>query len=413
MSFFRRKKEEGVTLIVDVANGSVGAALVGRDASGAPEIFYETRVPLAPHGESHKDAAKMVAEVVDALSRALLDVVKFGMLHLHFAGRRMLSVGEIVVGLSAPWHISKTSTIVLSHDKPFVVTERLIRDLLERAEEEFENEILPDVPRAELSKQVILIEKKITAMRVNGYETPAPYGKDAQELRAEIILSAVSRAFKEKVEYTIHRHFVAEKMGFHSFLPAAFFVLRAREKEMSDFVLATVGSEVTESLLVKQGEIVNTVSFPIGTDEFFRQARAGTIADTPSVAESFIKVWVEGKASSDLAARIQAVADAYGAVWMTHFKQALSHIGEVPLSSKEIYLFVPEVFAPVFTGFISNEADATVVPTNFSEKKGHLTLIDKDFFKSSFGNGGVKEIDPRLGMLGCFALQHVGGVAEK
>ncbi len=390
-------------MLVDVANGSVGVALSGR-GGGKPEIFYETRIALRPHGEAHKDAGQMVTEVTEALSRALSDTIKFGLLHLHFAGRKKKSVGEIVCALSAPWHISKASNIVLTHSESFTITESLIRDLVERAEEEFEAAILPDVPKAERARQATIIERKITAVRLNGYETPEPYGKHATDFHAEIILSAASRSFLDTVESAVHHRFIGDTAhSFHSFLLAAFFTLREMKGVPEDFLLVVVGSELTELLVVKQGEISEIISFPAGTEHLVAGARRSAIADTPQVAESFIKVWASGKAGPELAGQIEASAGDFGAEWIGYIRRAAGDANsDTGVFSKQVYLIAPEGFAVLFKKFLDRDrATLDDAPTSATK----TVLIGKDFFASQYQAGDTKEIDPRLGLLGLFACR--------
>lgn len=103
MVFGKKKKDaEKTALLVDVENGSVGAALVRLSARSAPKLFAETRIalPLLRTRDTHM-LAKEVARALDAALTNVSEVA--ARVRSHHTLQSHGEVARVAVFVSPPW----------------------------------------------------------------------------------------------------------------------------------------------------------------------------------------------------------------------------------------------------------------------------------------------------------------------
>ncbi len=118
---FRRKREEGKTvLILDVENGSVGAALARIEPMNAPKLFGETRIST-PILKTHNSTALM-GEIEKAAAEALHHTAGVAArIRNHPTHYATGEVSHAAIFLSAPW----AALDVAGSSVPHPITQRI------------------------------------------------------------------------------------------------------------------------------------------------------------------------------------------------------------------------------------------------------------------------------------------------
>jgi len=120
------KKREGVYLVVDVGNFSVGAALVNLGTNHIPEIILNKRLslPLAPTWNKEKaidDTCKNLEKLLKILLKE--SAVK---LHLKLKKLETKKIQGILCVVSSPWCLSEIKTYAIKDEKPIEINPKLI-----------------------------------------------------------------------------------------------------------------------------------------------------------------------------------------------------------------------------------------------------------------------------------------------
>ena len=346
MSLLQNGRERDVLLIFDVGSGSVGGAIVLDGKGEPPTVLYGTRSEILFQQEL--TASRLLSLCLRALSEVVLAIEHEGFDKAGFAGHRP-SVAEAIVSLSAPWTVSKTSFLRLRNEHPARITEAMFKALLE----DDRRAAVASVPKGGVE-----IERKLVKSVLNGYETAEPYGKEALTAEFATLSSYTLPKLKEKVTDIISHRLHAKTISFHSFSLLSFAVLRELFPTSENFIFVDVSGEQTEVSVVKKNVSLETISFPFGKNHMIRVLeRDGKLP--PSGAESFMKLYGEGKMESKLSEKAATIISQCEEEWLRHFFKALTQFSEE--------VFLPEVLYIAADAHVSLLIERIVKKGDFSK----------------------------------------------
>ena len=236
--FPKPQKVDELVAVFNIGSSSVGGALFLAQNSGIPKIIFSITQPLLV--EETLNADKFLALTIATLDSVVGEVFASGL----GAPKRIFCV------LSSPWYVSQTRTIVFKQNTPFLVTEKLADELIQKEIKIFEEENAVKYPGG--SKDVRPIELKNVKTILNGYEAPSPLGQKAQELEMVMFISIGGEQMLSRVEETIRKYFHFEAIKFSSFAMASFTVLRDKFVNQQNFLLVDIGGEMTDIFLAKK-----------------------------------------------------------------------------------------------------------------------------------------------------------------
>ena len=306
MSFFSFGSKEGSAVVLDIESGSVGGALVQLSPGKAPRIIYSTRTPVAYQRE-------LSAERLLAAVKAATEIVAGRVAHTAAADAKKIGpIRSVVCVLSAPWYHAMTKTIVFEDTKPFRVSPELILNLIGK------DASLHAARRGE--GDATHIEERTIQIRLNGYETADPYGKEARKLEATVFLGFASEKVLASLTDSLWHFFHTQKILFHSFPLASFLSLRDLFPDEEHFLAVHVSGEVTEISIIREGHLQESLSFPIGRNSTIRmieKATGGNEAESLTLMQFALekkKHPMPGKAVRALAAAKEAWDSAFAGI---------------------------------------------------------------------------------------------------
>jgi cell division ATPase FtsA len=180
----------------------------------------------------------------------------------------------------------------LERDSSFVFTKHLTDEILKKEEREFEKEAIDSFDVNVSDSTPYVLERKITQVFLNGYETSNPYFKKSKTADLSIYLSLSPQEPVKLVQNAIHNYFGVKKVDFHSFPFVTYNAIRDNFSDEDSFVFMDVASEVTDIILVRNNSIVKIVSFPIGKNLLIRNVM-DMMGITAEVALSYLKMYAE------------------------------------------------------------------------------------------------------------------------
>lgn len=288
---------------------------------GKSKVIYATRNDISTQIES--TSGKLISSMAKSLEIVSRDIEKNGLSHLNFTPFGNTIPKKVFCILSSPWHISQTRTILLKKDRVFTVTKKIIDELVAEEVNNFRKS--PLVKERIDSDKNILIESKITQVKLNGYETSSPEGKAAETLQISVFFSlspeAVINSFGEKIK----KIFNIEKIYFNSF-PLASFVAVKKTLGRQNFIFVDISGETTDVSLVKDGTLAEIITFPFGKKMAIREI-ANKLKTSNEEALSLFYLYQEKKLSSEIEKKINDTLSVPAVNWLDSFRSALTSIG--------------------------------------------------------------------------------------
>ncbi|MES3031625.1 MAG: hypothetical protein V4699_00070 [Patescibacteria group bacterium] len=341
MGIFSRHKEKGkLALVFYVGSSSVEGALFLTEESGIPKIIFSIRELIAL--EDNVEASRFFSLTLKSLESVTSQI--------HRAG--LGAPDEIYCVLSSLWYVSQTRTIRLEKNTPFIFTSKMSDELIKKEVSLFEEE--QEKKYASTGAKVRVVELKNIKTVINGYETSHPLNQKGQELEMTVFISISSEPILAKIEETIKAHFNAKEIKFSSFALSSFAVVRDLYAHQNDFLLISVGGEVTDISMVKKNVLRESISFPLGTNFLVRGVASVSHASLPE-AKSSISLFKDGHASEALTKSLGPTVDKLKKEWLTKFQDSLSNLSNDISVPSTIYLSIDRELADFFSETIKTE----------------------------------------------------------
>lgn len=328
--------------IFDIGTASVSAALVRLSSTkeARPEILatvYDS-IPL-DHELDFSRLYKNAAASLEAVARRLSET-KAG------------NPAQVYCFLSSPWYASQVRSIKFSKSQPFAFTKKLARELVERDLKAFETTHLSKYK--EIGSTTELIENKIMQVRLNGYRTENPFGKKAKELEMQLYFAMASKAFLDAAEYAIHKSYHVSQITFHSFAFPSLVVARGLTETTEDFLLVDIRGELTDVSLIQSDALVESISFPVGTNALVRYAGkklGATVLETGSL----LRMHTKGSLSDTEKKRLERAFSTGLSDWQRDLGRALLGLSRHTMIPKQVVLTVGGDFGPLFETVITGK----------------------------------------------------------
>ncbi len=332
MRFFPlgRKSDESIVALFDIGSASVGGAIVRLSKINSPEILYTTRVStLSPNRLNTRRLLKIMEASVNTIAERLARVAFF----------KRVPVTKIACVLSSPWYAARTKTFVYEESQNFLVTNELIENLLVHpADGGASKNATPRALTAEIDpdKETVLIEQKIIQVRLNGYETAMPYGKEAKRLEVTVYVGQAPKKIVTDIENTVRHSFHEQEIFFHSFSLASFLSLRDLFTVNDQFLVVHVTGEVTDISVVHGGYFEESVSFPSGRNTILRMLEK-TLSSGESEALTLMQFFL-AEQEHPLPEKTKNALLSARTLWEKFFTDAIAPVAETSFLCQHIFL---------------------------------------------------------------------------
>lgn len=402
--FGTKRREEKLAIVFDVGSASVGAALVGLKAESLPRIFYITRHEMPFSKEI--DAARLVKDVAYAISSSARAIIREGFPHARFTFFGTLKPILLSYVLASPWHISQTRIIRREDSRPFRVDRNLVRDLVRHELELFRKEYAERAARHNRKDLHEIIEADILDMRLNKYPVDHPHGQFTRDLEMTLFVSLAPQKTLEMIRTAGEREFPHTDTHFASFTFASFSAVRDIWHEKEDFLLVDVGGEVTDLSIVKDGRLLETLSFPIGRNTIIRRV-ALSLSISTEESMSLLSMHREGHLHEDRLKQIIPILGDAVTEWLTFFSKELEEISSQILLPRDLFLTADKPLERLFKDVISSNRLSHVMPAG---KPFSVALFDEKTFAPYCHAGRDVEKDPFLILEAIFLNRKIGVV---
>ncbi len=338
--FSKPKQKEELMLVFNIGSSSIGGALFYAQPSGAPKIIFSARESIAIEEKFNID------RFLDFTLQSLEVVAK------QIYEARLGAPSRIFCVLSSALYISQTRIITLEKNTPFIFSEKLADELIQKEIKLFGEEHLDKYEGGD--NAVRAIELKNIKTLLNGYETSEPLNQKIKQLEMTLFISMSGEQVLQKIEETIVKFFYFSEIKFSSFAMASFTVVRDIYSQKEDFLLIDIGGEVTDISMIKKNVLHESISFPLGRN-FLTRGVASGLGSTLDEANSLISLLKDGHAEEITARKLTPIIDKLKKEWLKSFQEALANLSHDISIPATIYIAIGKDLADFFAETIRTE----------------------------------------------------------
>jgi hypothetical protein len=354
----RRGIPPRIRVIFDISSGSIGATIVSSNSVGAPYIHYWVRQPIP--FQKHFNAERLLNLMQKTLSSVAEDIIHKGFPAVRGKKAFMHSrLEEIVCVLSSPWSSSRVKVLRYQKEKPFPVTNQLLRDLIDQTQKHALREMATDEgPSVNDAHEVI--EQSIIHIALNGYPTSSPHGKSARRIELSLLVSLVDEQIQAMIRTTLSECFHIGTVSLRSSTLVTFSAVRNLYPDANDFLLVDVGGELTDVAVIREDVLVDLVSFPVGKNTLIRSI-ATKLGTHPEEAYSLLRMAETNGTSPQV--RIDTIRAAEKR-WEDAFEHALADLSANILLPGSLFLTAEEDTLAWFSKLVGKTRFGNATVTN-------------------------------------------------
>ncbi len=361
-SIFSKNKKAKLIAIYDIGSASVGGALLLLEPGMKPKILYSIRKEMI--FQKDLDFKRFTESMRKAVTEVSIDLQKNGLPHLKFTKFGGLVTEKVYCTIASPWYASQTRIIHVDGKNPFTVTKGKVKKLIDKEVEIFISS--EKISKYDSNDKALVIEKRITQIKLNGYKTSKPFNKKAKTLEASLLISVASDKILNHITKSIQKVFLIPKIEFISFASAVTDSLRDINIDESDFLFMDISGELTDLSLVKDDVLLETVSFPIGRNNIIREVM-NTLSVSKDEALSLILMYYDNTLEKTQHEKMENVFIKIERKWITLFQNVLFKLsGDFSIPST-VFFVSDKNMEKIFHDLISKE------------QFGQFTMTDKVF----------------------------------
>ncbi|MBI5401112.1 MAG: hypothetical protein HZB12_03305 [Candidatus Yonathbacteria bacterium] len=349
-SFFtKNSQDKNLALLVDVGSSSVGCALARLEKGRVPHVLFTTRESIS--FQESLSSVKFLLAMNHALGRALKTIQeKTGIIG---------APNYFFCTLSSPWFILKSRHLSVVRQEPFKVTERSLEEFINEDIEHLKEELKETLP----PKDVVIIEKKIIQIKLNGYDIKNPYDQMTARLEIAMTVGVSSDRVIESIKRKLGQFLHSTAVHFGAFPIAAFSAVRDIFPTENNFLFLDITGEATDVSLVNGDILAGTVSFSRGKNFFIRETST-QFRTLHEEAATLFAMYLRNELPSDKHALVEGVVVRAEKEWLTRFEKVvatLANSGALPrkvffTTDADIAVFFSRLITAAKTEFLMSES---------------------------------------------------------
>lgn len=320
----KKSTDEGLIVIYTIGSARVTGSIV----SVTPElstVLYTKQEQLSY--QETVDTEKLERAMLGALMEVSLDIQQNGLREAREKLGYDAVFDSFVCTFASPWFVSQTRLVTLKRKKAFIVKKQLIEALLKDEVNLFQEKIESGEGEYEMFKGSEIVDSYAIRTKLNGYVTKKPYGKSAQSVTLAVYVSLMSTETLNQIREMLHKVFHSDDVHFYSSTLISFLASGQLFKQHQEYLILEVNGEVTDTSIVKDSILLETASFPLGTNSLIRNIKNQSKL-SPDDLKSRLKMMQEGKTARDTKTSTKVEDLVYEEVgeWMKNLREALESV---------------------------------------------------------------------------------------
>ena len=306
-------------LVLDIGTASISAALIKKHISPEhektekTEILKVLRYPLNLFGYTlgSDSAGRLPFIFKDTFLKAFKE-----------AGGITRKIDYVLVGLAEPFFLKESITKSFDRPKP---EEGFERDELKRLLKNLEEDAISQLDGAH--KNLVVVDSRLTASLVNGYEVADPIGYKGKSIELGAEFTLINAALKDYIYTAREQYAPMSKMLYFADSDVIRKALKATENVSDGALVFDIGGEVTSAFFITDSDKNTgwhgTYAFGIKTVE--RRLGAHLKTDVAEV-ESMLKRYSAGTLEESLRSNIDKALQPALLDWWIEFQKLLKRL---------------------------------------------------------------------------------------
>ncbi len=337
-SFFAHKKEEELTVIIDIQSGLVRGSLVFNKENQISNILYVITKEIDQKDFSDSSflveaMLKSLGDTISILSSELINQAKI-------FGYNKKSIKNIHYVLSSPWVLSQSKTLTLKFDKATKIKKEFIQGIINEERKNIEKKFKENNLNKDsgiMNSDLIFIEQKIFEIKLNGYKVNEYEDKEINDLEISFAITLSSKILLNKIDAIINKNIKIHKIQYHSALLLNFIAMRILVPEKNNFVSIHVHNELTDIVVVKNSLCASLSSFPIGSSTILRKT-SSILNENIETTKSSLKLFLDKKTDSVQEEKFKNIVDPLIQDWYLSYAKSVGHEDDGVFLPRSIYL---------------------------------------------------------------------------
>jgi len=273
------------------------------------------------------------------------------------------------VVISPSWYISQTSIVTKESPKPIIFPESLI---LDAATENLSQN--PDILSS--SKELLLIEKEISHVSLNGYPVSSLNKQRATLCKASVYYCYMNKRFNTLIQEAIKTvNHQSPKVTFQSLAKVTSEYTKKNLQDLSilkngNIVIVNFCSYVTEVLYLHSETSLNILSLPIGYKETLHSITKHTNSDH-TATESLLNLFMSDKLKPESRDLVLELLHRLGNDWVNSVMQGINQIPKAPGPNTKLFVYGIDAqqteIAKMFSLLLPFHSDEDIPVTLFSQ----------------------------------------------
>lgn len=357
---FFKKEAKKIIAILDIGSDSVGMSFV--DMTGAPKIIktYREDIPF----REKIDFTEFMNDMIKSVGNVCQKISSSG----------VLAPQKISVILSSPWYISEAKHINFEDKHSFLFTEKMSDKILGQEIISIKNN--HNKMYGEGDDGVIIINKDILEVKLNGYIVHDPINKKARSVEMDMILTLASKSCIRLIKKAVGSVFSDIPQEFNSAMSSLHITTREKYHDINSFIIIDVGGEVTDIVVVLDDVPKHIASFPFGRQTFFRYLKKWLNKDITET-KSLFSMYQDGNLSTEEKIKIEKALNPIKKMWLGDLADSLNEIPEPRIIPSAVFFLVNKEVHSWFLGAFTEKN--TPVSSLFKNECEVVGLMGPDF----------------------------------
>ncbi len=311
MGIFSKKEKSELVAIFDIGSGSVGGAIarISKESNSIPHILASVRTEIAFRDTlNFKDFLPDMAFALGKTAQALYNT-KSG------------APERVICTLASPWYVSETRLIQIEREAPFIFTQKIADDLMQKELSALVTEYSQKFGIQGGAPEII--EHKIVSVFLNGYMVNNPLSKRSKKVEMNMVVTLAPSLCLEPIRETLSDTYHSKPVSFSSFMTSTYLAVRDKYLSEDSFLLVDVGGEITDIAVISRNILKASLSFPFGRQTFYRSLKTN-FALSKEQAESLFSMYMAGTLEATQKEKLEPVLASIRNSWSEGFRQSIA-----------------------------------------------------------------------------------------
>lgn len=255
-------------VLIDIASGTVGVAIVESVPDNkTPTIVYAHRVTMRI-SKTEVGKEEHLRRIRETLFSAVLTLSQEGLQKLSTYNARA-KISHLYVSCSSPWSYTIARNVQYENDEPFKITQSIIDDLIQSAE----NEILEHLQtKSAISENGFeVVERATIDVTINDYPVHKPLHLKGTTLGLSHIAGVIPKEIIESVNEVQNKLFPDTEIRAHTYMLIMYCVMRDIFPSFRSLCIVDVTAEAMEFGVVENNLLIENTFISFGSSSFVRE----------------------------------------------------------------------------------------------------------------------------------------------